>query len=274
MIKIITDSSADLPKELLDRYDVAVVPLKIQLENEEFLEGINLTPKEFFVKMFSSSELPKTSQPSPAAFAEVFNKFEKNDELLCLTISSGLSGTYQSALLGKDISNRNVTVFDTLAGSLSHGLQVVRAAELAEKGHSMEEIVENLAEYRKNMNILILLDTLENIVKGGRLSRFQGSVAKILNIKVILEGINGVVEMKEKIRGTKKFHKRTIEIISERKADFSDTIFGITHTGNEDDAELMRQEIIQNFNPKDVIVHYMGATMGTYAGKNGMIISF
>ncbi|PLR84850.1 DegV family protein [Bacillus sp. V33-4] len=274
MIKIITDSSADLPKELLDRYDVAVVPLKIQLENEEFLEGINLTPKEFFVKMFSSSELPKTSQPSPAAFAEVFNKFEENVELLCLTISSGLSGTYQSALLGKDISNRNVTVFDTLAGSLSHGLQVIRAAELAEKGHAMEEIIENLAEYRKNMNILILLDTLENIVKGGRLSRFQGSVAKILNIKVILEGINGVVEMKEKIRGTKKFHKKTIEIISERKADFSDTIFGITHTGNEDDAELMRQEIIQNFNPKDVIVHYMGATMGTYAGKNGMIISF
>ncbi|PLR75184.1 hypothetical protein CU633_22485 [Bacillus sp. V3-13] len=106
------------------------------------------------------------------------------------------------------------------------------------------------------------------------MSRFQGSVAKILNIKVILEGINGIVEMKEKIRGTKKFHKRAIEIIGEREADFSNIIFGVTHTDNEDDAEMMRQEIIQKFKPKDVIVHYMGATMGTYAGKNGMIISF
>ncbi|HYK73626.1 MAG TPA: DegV family protein, partial [Pseudoneobacillus sp.] len=190
------------------------------------------------------------------------------------TISSGLSGTYQSASIGKELSEANVTVFDTLAGSLAHGILVIRAAKLAQQGHTMEEIISQLTEYRKKMNILVLLDTLENIVKGGRLSKFQGSIAKILNIKVILEADNGKVEILEKIRGKKKFFKRVLEVIHERESDFSNITFGITHTGNIEEAETLKQEIIEQFHPKDVIIHYMGATMGTYAGKDGLIVSF
>ncbi len=275
MIKIITDSSADLPIEIIEKYDITMVPLTVTIGEQEFLEKVDLTPKEFFTKMFSSDVLPKTSQPSPASFAKAFSKFDTDTEILCLTISSGLSGTYQSACMGKELSNANVTVFDTLAGSLGHGLQIIRAAELAEKGHSIQEIITNLIDYRDNMNILVLLDTLENIVKGGRLSKFQGSLAKILNIKVILERVaGGKVEIFEKIRGKKKFQKRVLEIIGERGKDFSNLTFGITHTGNEDDAEAIKEELIKQFHPKEVIISYMGATMGTYAGKDGMIISF
>jgi DegV family protein with EDD domain len=194
--------------------------------------------------------------------------------MLCLTISSGLSGTYQSACIGKDISGIDVTVFDTLAGSLGHGLQLVKAAMLSAQGLSVEGIVEILKDFRQRVNILILLDTLENIVKGGRLSKFQGSIAKILDIKVLLEGIEGKVELKEKIRGKKKFLLRVLEIIGERKKDFTDTIFGITHADNLEDAEYLKAEILKRYNPKGVIINYMGATMGTYAGKGGMIISF
>lgn len=275
MIKIITDSSSDLPKEFIEKYEITVVPLTINIGNHDYLEGIDLTQKEFFTKMFSSKELPKTSQPAPALFADAFSKFSLDDDLLCLTISSGLSGTYQSACIGKDLSNVNVTVFDTLAGSLGHGLQVIRAAELAQNGHSIEEIVENLTDYREKMNIFVLLDTLENIVKGGRLSKFQGSIAKILNIKVILERVTGgKVEILEKVRGKRRFQKRALEIIRERETDFSNIIFGITHTGNEDEVEAIKQELIQQFHPKEIIINYMGATMGTYAGKGGMILSF
>ena len=275
MIKIITDSSSDLPKETLEKYDITVVPLTITVNGQDYLEGIDLSPKEFFLKMFSSEELPKTSQPSPAAFAKAFSNFSSEDELLCLTISSGLSGTYQSACMGKELANSNVTVFDTLAGSLGHGLQIIRAAELALKGYSIEEILTDLTVYRENMNILVLLDTLENIVKGGRLSKFQGSLAKILHIKVILERVEGgKVEILEKVRGKKRFQRRALEIIQERGVDYSQTIFGITHTGNEEEAILFKEEIIQQFHPKEVIIHYMGATMGSYAGKGGMIISF
>ncbi|WP_462412665.1 DegV family protein [Neobacillus sp. Marseille-QA0830] len=275
MIKIITDSSADLPKHLIEKYNITVVPLTIMINNETYSEGVDLTPDEFFTKMFNSNELPKTSQPSPALFAETFSRFNSDDQLLCLTISSGLSGTYQSASLGKDLSDANVTVFDTLAGSLGHGLQLIRAAELARQGRTMDEILKELTDYREKMTILVLLDTLENIVKGGRLSKFQGSLAKILNIKVILERVEGgKVEIKEKVRGKKRFHNRTMELIQEQSSDFSHTVFGITHTGNTEEAEAIKQELIERFHPKEVIVNYMGATMGTYAGKGGMIISF
>lgn len=275
MIKLITDSSADLPQEMIEKYDITIVPLTVTVGGQEYLEGIDLTSEKFFQKMFATEELPKTSQPSPSSFADVFSKYNQNDtDILCFTISSGLSGTYQAACLGKEISKANVTVFDTLAGSLGHGLQIIRAAELAEKGYSLEDIMKELEQYRSKMNILILLDTLENIVKGGRLSKFQGSLAKILNIKVILEGISGKVEILEKIRGRKKFQKRALEIISEREKDFSDVTIGITHTGNIEAAEAIKQKIAEQFQPKNIIVNYMGATMGTYAGKDGMIISF
>jgi DegV family protein with EDD domain len=276
MVKIITDSSCDLPESLLKQYDISVVPLIIKLNDIEYLEGVDLTSEDFFHRMFSSPELPKTSQPSPSSFAEVFLKLAKTEdqELLCLTISSGLSGTNQSANIGREMAEVNVTVFDTLAGSLGHGLQVIRAAELAQEGHSIKDIIRALEEYRDQMTILIMLDTLENIVKGGRLNRFQGSLAKILNIKVILQGNHGEVEILEKVRGRKKVHQRLFDIIKSKKSDFSTTVFGITHTGNLEEAEQIREEIQKQFQPKDILFHYMGAAMGTYAGKGGMIISF
>jgi DegV family protein with EDD domain len=274
MLQLVTDSSADLPKELLDKYNINVVPLTIAIDGKDYQEGIDLMPEEFHAMLNNSKELPKTSQPSPGAFADLFKTLGSKGPVLCLTISSGLSGTYQSACIGRDMSGEDVTVFDTLAGSLAHGLQLIAARKLADEGFSIEKILEFLMEYRKHSNILILLDTLENIVKGGRLSKFQGSLAKVLDIKVLLEGIEGKVQLTEKIRGKKKFLKRVIEIIGERKADFSDTVFGITHVDNLQDAEYLRDELVKKYNPKDVIINYMGATMGTYAGKGGMIVSF
>jgi DegV family protein with EDD domain len=274
MIQLVTDSSADLPKELLDKYNIFVVPLTINIDGKEYLEGIDLISQEFHKMLSNSKELPKTSQPSPAAFADLFKALGSKGPILCLTISSGISGTYQSACIGRDMSGVDVTVFDTLAGSLAHGIQLMEARKLADEGLTIDKIREFLEEYRKHSNILILLNTLENIVKGGRLSKFQGSIAKILDIKVLLEGVEGKVELMEKIRGKKRFLKRIIDIIGERKSDFSDTVFGITHVDNIQDAEFLRDEIIKKYKPKDVIINYMGATMGTYAGKGGMIVSF
>lgn len=274
MIQLVTDSSADLPQELLAEYNISVVPLTITIDGKQYLEGVDLLPEEFCAKMLSSKELPRTSQPSPATFAEKFKELAGKGPILCLTISSGLSGTYQSACIGRDLSKENVTVFDTLAGSLAHGLQLLEAAKLAAKGATVGKIVEFLKEFRKHSNIIILLHTLENIVKGGRLSKFQGSLAKILNIKVILEGIEGKVELVEKVRGTNKFLNRALEIVGERKMDFSETVFGITHLDNLKDALFLKEEIIKRYKPKDVIINYMGATMGTYAGRGGIIVSF
>lgn len=274
MLQIMTDSASDLPVELLRKYNVHVVPLTVKIGGQEYREGVDITAQQFQRKMLNNSELPVTSQPSPALFSEAFQELSKKGEVLCLTLSSKLSGTFQSANLAKNITGLKVEIFDTLAGSLGQGLQILKAAELVATGFTLQEIIEKLSVYRREMNILILLDTLENIVKGGRLSRFQGSLAKILDIKVLLQGVDGAVELLEKIRGKKKFLQRVIEIIGAKSNDLSNRVFGITHVDNEQDAQFLQATIMEKFKPKGVIVNHMGSTMGTYAGKGGIIIAF
>lgn len=274
MIHIVTDSAADLPADILKEHNIHVVPLTVKIDGVEYRERIDLSPLEFQQKMLSSRELPVTSQPSPYNFFNVFQELSKKGQVLCLTLSSKLSGTFQSACVAKNMLGEKVKVYDTLAGSLGQGIQVIKAAKWAAEGLSIDEIIKRLDAVRREMNILILLDTLENIVKGGRLSKFQGSLAKVLDIKVILHAVEGAVEVLEKVRGKKRFLMRAVEVISERGKDFSEKIFGITHLDNEEDANFLKGVIEERFNPKEVIVGPMGSTMGTYAGKGGIIISF
>lgn len=280
LVSIVTDSSCDLPEEIIERYSIHVVPLKITIDGNEYIEKQDITAEKFTEMMIASDNLPKTAQPSPGEFCEVFNELTTGDnegnEVICITISSGLSGTYQSASLGKDLAEagNKITIFDSLAASLGHGLYVLKAAQMAEEEYKREKIVEELTSYREQMEIFILLDTLENIVKGGRLSKFKGSMAGILNIKVLLEGIDGKVHELEKVRGRKKFLRRFLDVVGERRQDFSATIFGITHVNNREDAEYIKEELIKRYNPKDVIINTIGATVGTYAGNGGMVICF
>jgi DegV family protein with EDD domain len=275
MIQITTDSSADIPKPLLEKYSIRMVPLTIHVGGKEYEEGIDITPQEFYREMAASAELPKTSQPTPARFAQIFSEFSNQGPILCFTVSSKLSGSFGSANLGKELSgNPEVIVFDTEAGSIGHGLQVLKAAEMAQAGVSSDEIIAKLTQYRKEMKFLILLDTLENIVKGGRLSRFQGSIAKLLDIKAILHNVEGSAEILEKVRGRQRSLLRLITLVGERSSDFSNRIIGITHVDNLPDAQYIAREIMQRYHPKDIIINEMGSTIATYAGKSGIIVAF
>lgn len=275
MLHIVTDSSADIPTSLIEHYHIHVVPLTLRINKREYEEGVDITPLEYYRLMFASQDLPKTSQPTPAHFAEMFKQFIGKGHTLCFTVSSKLSGSYQSACLGQQLSgNDQVTVFDTLAGSIGHGLQVLKAAEMAMNGIRLDKIMCSLAAYRQEMKFLILLDTLENIVKGGRLSRFQGSLAKLLNIKVILHNVEGNAEILEKIRGHQHSLQRLLELLGERCADFSDRTIGITHVDNAKDASFLASEIQKRYHPKDIIINEMGSVIATYAGKAGLIVAF
>ncbi|MEA2065722.1 MAG: DegV family protein [Thermotogota bacterium] len=275
MIKIVTDSSCDLPRKFIEKHDINVVPLTVNIDGVEYTEGKNITPELFWEKMRNSRDLPKTSQPTPVAFSEAFTKLAKDgDDILCLTISSKLSGTFQSASLGNQLAGNPASIFDTLSGSLSHGIQVLQSARMAEKGESLENILKYLEIFRKKVTILILLHTLENIVKGGRLSRFKGGLAKLLNVKVILQGVKGEVHILKKIRGTKRFLNETLKIIEGVPGIMEKKIFGITHVDNSEDAEFFKKEILKRFNPKEIIINGMGPTIGTYAGEGGIVVGF
>ncbi|KJR46720.1 DegV family protein [Desulfosporosinus sp. I2] len=275
MIQIISDSSADIPEPLLEKYHIHTVPLTIHVNGQEYAEGIDITPQEFYKEMAASPELPKTSQPTPARYAQIFSELSEQGKILCFTVSSKLSGSFGSANLGKELSgNSEVVVFDTEAASIGHGLQVIKAAAMAQSGFSIDEILSQMNQYRKEMKFLILLDTLENIVKGGRLSRFQGTLARVLRIKAILHNVEGSAEMLEKVRGRQKSLQRVIALVGERCTNFSDRAIGITHVDNLSDAQFLAQELERRFHPKEIIIHYMGATIATYAGQSGLIVAF
>ncbi|MGB4504340.1 MAG: DegV family protein [Syntrophaceticus sp.] len=277
MIQIITDSAADLPPEIIEKYNIHVVPLTVNIDGQEYTDGVDLSSQEFYRKMAEAKELPKTSQPPVTAFINVFRNLASKGELLCINISSKLSGTYQTACLAKEMSGVDVEVFDTWAATLGQGLQVIKAAMLAEKGFSRAEIINKLTQYKNNMTILILLDTLENIVKGGRLSKFQGSLAKLLNIKVLLSGVEGAVVMQERMHGRKKALQRVMEIINDKVRETKDIpikMFSISHCNNIKDAEFLKNQIMEKYKPCDVIINDMGSTIATYAGQGGMVISF
>ena len=279
MIQIVTDSAADLPAEIVEKHNITVVPLTVYIDGKEYADGIDISTKEFYEKMAKTKELPKTSQPSAASFIKVFKELEAKGELLCINISSKLSGTYQTACLARKLSGVNVAVFDSWAATLGQGLQVIKAALLAEKGMSRDHIIQILTEYKKGLTHYVLLDTLENVVKGGRLSKFQGSLAKLLNIKVLLTGVDGALVTLEKIHGRKKALQRVMERMGEKLREAKDIptrLFSISHFNNLKDAEMLKSQIMKNFNIKEeqFIVNEMGSTIATYAGEGGMVISF
>ncbi|WP_286680805.1 DegV family protein [Tepidanaerobacter sp. EBM-49] len=276
MIHIVSDSSCDLPDEYLAAHHIPIVPLTIIFPDAEYREKIDITPEEFYKKMTSSNTLPKTTQPSPAAFLKVFEETASpGDEILCITISSKLSGTFQSANVAKTMTSIPVTVFDSLAASSGHALQVMKAVDMRDKGCSMAEIVDALSEFRRHMTIFVYLQTLENIVKGGRITRFQGTVASIMNIKLICEGIEGEVVPLEKVRGNKRAVERLISLIGERgNGNLSNTTVCITHAQNLQDAELIKTEIINRYNCQNVLIYPVGPTVGAYTGIGGLVITF
>jgi DegV family protein with EDD domain len=275
MIHLVTDSCADIPGYLLQKYNITVVPLSIRVNGKEYVEGVDITPTEFYREMEIASELPKTSQPTPDQYAKTFQKLAETGDVLCLTVSSKLSGSYNSANLGGGIAGKsNIAVFDTLSCSLGQGLQVLKAAELIRSGHSLPTILDELAKIRSETNFVALLYTLENLVKGGRLNYFQGSLGKLLNIKIILHINQGSLEVLDKVRSRNKSIERFLEFIGAKCDDFSTRTVGITHLDNPTDAEFIAATIKERHRPREVIISEMGATIATYSGKGAIIVVF
>ncbi|HEY3316331.1 MAG TPA: DegV family protein [Bacillota bacterium] len=276
-VKVVADSAADLPREIVEGLDIRIVPLTVRFGDEEFVEGRDLDPAEFYRRMEASPSLPKTAQPTPAQFAKAFTEAHEasgGDGVFCVTISSGLSGTYQSANLGKEMSGRPVVILDSLAASLGEGVLAFRAAEAARDGLRLQALTGLLTKLRDELTVLIGLETLENVVRGGRLSPVKGFVAQLLNFKAILHNIDGRPVPLERVRGTRKLLEHLVELVGERGRDLADKVIGITHADNLAAAIELRDRLMERFRPGRIIVSQMGPTLGTYAGKGGLIIAF
>lgn len=263
-----------MPEALLRECGVATVSVPIDIDGAEFHEGVDITTPEFYERMAQSAALPKTSQPSPAAFAERFREVASKGQVICLTLSSKLSGTYQSASLGAELSGADVTVFDSLTASIGLGVQVLRACELAKAGRTAAEALAALTEYRNSVTTLVLFDTLENIVKGGRLSQMQGSLSKILDIRVLARDADGEIAVLAKVHGKHRLMDRALQTIVGIRPDLSDRDVGISHFRNPEGAEALKRALTERCHPRGFIINDMGPSMATYAGDGGIVLAF
>ncbi|KAA0544583.1 DegV family protein [Bacillus sp. BGMRC 2118] len=279
-IKIITDSSSDLPKDIQEKYGIEIVPLNIQFGDQHFKAGVDLDNDTFYRMMRETDELPKSACPSPYDFFERFKHVPIEDEILVITLSKGLSGTYESALLGADMlleeqPDRKIKVINSSNGSPGLLLLVVEAAELIQAGKSFDEVVLMTEESVSKVNTFILLDTLENVIKGGRLDRFKGAIANVLNIKISLRvDVEGKIEVFEKVRGEKKALNRFLDSIGEFSKDFENKIVSLSHSNCEEKGKKVLAEIMSRYPFKQGILTEMGPLIGTYAGEGGLVVSF
>lgn len=216
-IKIITDSSADLPKEIYEKFDVEVMPLLINFGEESYLDGVEIQLDELFERIEKEDALPNTAQVTPIRFQEVYEKYlSEGYKILSIHISSNMSGTYQSACLAKNaIESEDIFIVDSQNVTAGLGLLVYRAAMLREAGKKIEEIVDDLNDKKEYIMSSLCFDSLDNLIRGGRISKTVAVVTGMLGIKLILEVKDGSMAVKDKVRGSKKAVKRIIKDIEE-----------------------------------------------------------
>jgi DegV family protein with EDD domain len=185
-IRIVTDSTVDLSNEQIEKLNIHVVPLTITIDGQSYLDRTEITPTEFIEKMKQSSELPKSSQPSIGRFQEVYDQLaDEGYEVISIHLSGKLSGTVRTAEQAAQLSRANVTVVDSFFISLALSFQVCEAAKMAQQGYSKEEIIQRITEIKENTSLYVVVSTLENLVKGGRIGRGRALIGSLLNIKPI-----------------------------------------------------------------------------------------
>ena len=218
-IIIVTDSTADLTEQEIQDFNIHVVPLNITIQEEHYLDGETITKEEFKNKMIASSELPMTAQPSIGRFVELYDELGKDgSEIISIHLMNSISGTVNAAKQAADITESTVTVVDSDFTSRSMGIIVREAAKAAKEGKSAGEVLEVIESTRQRTKLYLTVLNLDNLIKGGRISRVMGAFSNLLNIKLFLEVINGKIEIVQKGRGLKSLQKKYDEVFEEMKA--------------------------------------------------------
>lgn len=275
-IKIITDSGSDISQDYAKTLGITVIPLTFSFGDDEYLDGVTMSSGEFYERMAREEELPKTSQISPYRYSEVFEKETADgSDALYVCISSGVSGTIQSATMAAAEFNGKVKVFDSRHFCISEGLLAIYANRLANEGKSLDEIYEMLEKARDKVRIIAVFATLENLRKGGRISSTSAFVGEMLSIKPLITITDGGVDVLEKVRGMRKGYQAMRDYILSEGGIDPEMPCGFAYSGSDD--SNIRTFIEMNrdlYGEKDIPISYVGATVGTYAGAGAIATAY
>jgi DegV family protein with EDD domain len=269
MIKLVTDSTAYLPDNAIREHDIRIVPLLVHFGEQEYKEGVELSNEEFYARLASAPELPTTSQPSAGDFYVVFKELhEAGHEIVCLTISSKLSGTWNSAMAAKEmLPEAKISIVDSLTTAVGLYLMVEAAAEAIRNGASGQQVVDQVEEVKSKLYVLFVVDTLEYLAKGGRIGNAKAFLGTMLKIKPILILDNGAIEPLEQVRSKRKALARMLDLIQQHAGDKgAQARVAITHALATQEAQEVKQKITARLGCREPNVADLGPVVGTHTG--------
>lgn len=275
-IRLVTDSSCDLNKEIIDKYNIDIIGINVSFGEESYIGGVEIDNQTFYKKMREAKELPKTSCPSPERFINAYDCEE--EQVLVLTLTSKLSATYSTAVLAKemyisDYKNKEIEIIDSQNGSVGTGLLVIKAAQMIEEGKDIKEIVKEIEKLRDEVIFYGSLETLENAIKGGRINPIAGKIIGALNFKVIIHITDGVVKPIDKARGEVNCLKKVIDRVSKEVTNSEEKTLSIGHANCLDKALKVKELIESQKQFKEVIISEVGSVMGTYTSEGAILVS-
>lgn len=275
-VKIITDSTCDLPKSAIKENKLTVAPLKVIFGKKEYIDGVDITAEEFYQKLIEAEELPTTSQVTPEQFITIFEDAKENgDELVCIHISEQMSGTIQSANIAKDhVDYDKIYIFDSGSTSVELGCMAVAAGKMAAEGDSGEKIIEKLSKVKERTVLYGAISTLKYLKKGGRIKASSAIIGEALNIKPIVTISDGLVESIGKARGTKKAMEEIKKMINEANTTLDGKDVYLAHACDEAALAKFKEFLLLNYTPSNIIEGTIGSVVGTHAGPGCIVLAF
>ncbi len=279
-VQIVTDSTCNVPPELIAQYRIPQVPILVLFGQETYREGVDITPREFYDRVERTGFIPTTSQPSAGAFAEVYRDVARRAEeehgpgpcqILSIHLTGRLSGVLASAYAATQlVPELDVALFDTLSVSLGSGFCVLEAARMAAAGATRDQIVERLAQIRDRLNIYLTPATLKYLQMSGRIGRLQGALAALLSVKPIIRCHEGLLDAFEKVRTRRGSLDRLLALTAEACGSTDMVDIGVIHADAPDEARDLADRIRQTFNCRNLFVETLSLALGVHGGP-GMI---
>ncbi len=277
-VQIVIDSASDMTKEQADELGLYYMPMRTILGTQEYLDGVTMTGEMFYERLIETDIAPKTSQVPPADFEEAFESIvSAGDTALCITVSSAVSGTYQSAMIAAEPYGDQVIVVDSRSVTVGEQILIRRALKLRSEGWNAWEMAEILNHEKQRIRLIALLDTLEYLKKGGRISATAAAAGAILSIKPVIAVVDGKLEMLGKARGSKNGNNKLMELVkASRGIDFTRPV-ALAYSGLSD--HLLRKymddsrELYEGYEEK-LSVSRIGSTIGAHAGPGAIGVAF
>lgn len=267
-VALVTDSTAYLPPELVERYRITVVPLYVRFGDETYRDGVDITPDQFYARLARTEVMPATSQPSAGDFLEVYRRLAEGgaSAILSIHISSKLSGTLASAEVARqELSGVPVHLLDSLSTSMGLGYQVLQAARELEAGRPLEEVVARVEALRERMRILFVVDTLEFLHRGGRIGGGAAFLGSLLNLKPLLSIREGHVDAVERVRTKRRAVQRMLDLFSNELGD-RPVRAAILQAGVPEEGSALRREVEARLNCQEMHESELSPVIGTHAG--------